>query len=174
MRKYAQIVDGKVWGIFEYEKLPEFAPDIIMVDITDLDQEIFPDMLYDAKTNTFVEPPKPTLEELKQEKLEIINSLYQDKMNKLKSQYPQDEIKTWDTQRNEWQEWIKDTENAKTPFVDKLAEARGISRETLLNKIGEKVLLIAKLTGKRQALEDKINSAKTEEELNSIKITFEE
>ncbi len=35
MSKFAQILQGKVHWIFETEETPEFASDIILVDITD-------------------------------------------------------------------------------------------------------------------------------------------
>jgi hypothetical protein len=48
MKRYAQIDNGKVYGIFEYEKLPEFAPDIVMIDITGR-SDIEAGMFYDGE-----------------------------------------------------------------------------------------------------------------------------
>ena len=35
MTKYAQIVQNTVHGVFEYDPLPEFAPNIVMVELPD-------------------------------------------------------------------------------------------------------------------------------------------
>lgn len=57
MAKYAQIIGGKVQGIFEYALLPEFASNIQMVPIGGLDPQPQTGWLYDG--NTFSEAPTP-------------------------------------------------------------------------------------------------------------------
>ena len=54
MAKYAQIVNGKVHGVFEYTTLPEFAPNIVMVDVTDANPMPQAGWVYDG--STFSEP----------------------------------------------------------------------------------------------------------------------
>jgi hypothetical protein len=55
--KYAQIVQGKVQGIFEYDPLPEFAPNIVMVPVDGVTPEPKSGWFYDG--STFSEPPAP-------------------------------------------------------------------------------------------------------------------
>jgi len=56
--KYAQIINGKVHGVFEYDPLPEFATDIVMVLVDDVTPEPKAGWLYDG--TDFSEPePEP-------------------------------------------------------------------------------------------------------------------
>jgi hypothetical protein len=56
--KYAQIVKGKVQGIFEYDPLPEFASNILMVSVEEIAPIPQPGWSYDGQN--FSEPaPKP-------------------------------------------------------------------------------------------------------------------
>lgn len=66
--KFAQIYNNKVHWIFEAEVMPEFAPDIVIIDITE-HPEIKEGWDYDANADSFSEPivqpveQTPTLEE---------------------------------------------------------------------------------------------------------------
>lgn len=53
--RFAQILYNKAHWIFESEKKPKFAPNIILVDITDK-PDVQEGWDYDEKTNTFSEP----------------------------------------------------------------------------------------------------------------------
>ena len=56
--KYAQIVQGKVQGIFEYDPLPDFASNILMVSVQGVTPEPKAGWWYDGQN--FSEPaPKP-------------------------------------------------------------------------------------------------------------------
>ena len=56
--KYAQIINGKVHGVFEYDPLPEFAPNIVMVLVDGLPFEPKAGWFYDGQD--FSEPaPEP-------------------------------------------------------------------------------------------------------------------
>lgn len=35
MKRYCQILSGVAWWIFEVDKLPEYSPEIIIMDISD-------------------------------------------------------------------------------------------------------------------------------------------
>ena len=52
--KYAQIINGKVHGIFEYDPLPDFAPNIVMVLVDDVTPEPKAGWFYDG--SVFIEP----------------------------------------------------------------------------------------------------------------------
>lgn len=55
MRKFAQIYNDKAWWIFESEEIPEFAPDIIILDITNT-PEVQEGWDYDSVNETFSAP----------------------------------------------------------------------------------------------------------------------
>jgi hypothetical protein len=55
--KYAQIVNGKVQGVFDYDPLPEFAPNIVMVPVDGVTPEPQAGWLYDG--TDFSEPDPP-------------------------------------------------------------------------------------------------------------------
>lgn len=59
-----------------------------------------------------------------------------------------------------------------TPFLDALADERGIDRVDLINRVIAKVdtynHIVGTLTGKRQRLEDQIEAASSIEELENI------
>ena len=54
--QYAQIVKGKVQGIFEYDPLPEFAPNIVMVPVDGVTPEPKSGWFYDGSTFSEPEP----------------------------------------------------------------------------------------------------------------------
>jgi len=53
--RFAQILYGKAHWIFEADKKPRFAPNIVLVDITD-QPDIQEGWIYDESTQTFTEP----------------------------------------------------------------------------------------------------------------------
>ena len=97
-----------------------------------------------------------------------VNEAYSNKIKEIASKYPNTERDTWPIQQSEWVAWVQDPTNAKTPFVDTIAQARGVTREEMLNKIGENVKTFAYLLGLKQQYLDKVNKAATENELKLI------
>jgi len=58
--KYAQIINSKVHGVFEYDPLPEFAPNIVMVLVDDVTPEPKAGWIYDGTDFSEPEPaPAP-------------------------------------------------------------------------------------------------------------------
>ena len=58
--KYAQIINGKVHGVFEYNPLPDFAPNIVMVLVDDVTPEPQAGWGYDGTDFSEPEPvPDP-------------------------------------------------------------------------------------------------------------------
>lgn len=88
-----------------------------------------------------------------------INDQSQALMQSVELAYPEFEKRTWPTQKQESDAWVKDSDS-KTPMLDAIALSRGINRITLLNKTVEKVnqynLYAAELAGKRQKIEEEI------------------
>lgn len=75
MKKFVQIYNNKAWWIFEAEEKPEFAPDIVIKEITGLNPQPQEGWDYTEATNTFTEPTlepielQPTLEEIQTQAL---------------------------------------------------------------------------------------------------------
>lgn len=63
MKRFAQVLHGKSHWIFEADEMPEFAPDIVLVDITGRD-DIQEGWDYNSETGEFIAPvivkPIPT------------------------------------------------------------------------------------------------------------------
>lgn len=59
MKKFAQILEGKAHWVFEAEEMPEFAPNIVLKDITDLVPQPQEGWTYDEASDTFAPPPEP-------------------------------------------------------------------------------------------------------------------
>lgn len=77
MKKFAQILYERAHWIFEAEEKPEYAPDIVLVDITGRDA-IQEGWDYNSKTGEFTAPiipeptpiePQPTIEEMQAQTL---------------------------------------------------------------------------------------------------------
>ena len=94
---------------------------------------------------------------------------YQGIVNAVRNKYSEYEIESFTDQRNEWKLYIADN-NAKTPIVDAIANARGISRDDLFTKIGNNVTAIAATQGEQNSKEDAIKACTTIEELEAIEI----
>lgn len=61
MKKFAQIINSKIHWIFEADEKPEFASDIVIIDITDK-PEVQEGWDYNNETGEFTAPviPEPT------------------------------------------------------------------------------------------------------------------
>ena len=86
---------------------------------------------------------------------------------------PDFEVQTWLIQAAEARAWAAD-KTAPTPMLDQIAASRGIDADKLKAAALRKTLAYEKLTahvaGQRQALQAKIEAAKTAEALEKIKI----
>ena len=60
MYKFVQIYNGKAHWIFEASSIPEFASDIIIKDITNVDPQPKEGWDYDSETDIFIEPDIPS------------------------------------------------------------------------------------------------------------------
>ena len=88
---------------------------------------------------------------------------------------PDFEVQTWSIQAAEARAWAAD-KTAPTPVLDQIAASRGIDAAKLKAAALRKTLAYEKLTahiaGQRQALQSKIETAKTQAALDKIAITF--
>lgn len=113
--------------------------------------------------------PKTQLEKLKENKLFEIRQKFQGIVDFIKSQYAPYEIESFADQRAEWRAWMADN-TAKTPIVDALAQARGIDREVLLQRIGEKVTQIVQLQGTQNRIEDSVKMLNDVEGIEAVNV----
>lgn len=95
-----------------------------------------------------------------QELLAQNNALYEQAVSAITANYPQREKDTWPTQDNEVKAWVADPVKAITPWIDRAAATRGLSRDEYLRRTLVKVwqfeVISAYLTGIRQRYEDVI------------------
>lgn len=116
------------------------------------------------------------LERAKSEKLEKVNSIFNNKMKSLVSSYPEMEIATFYKQEEEAR-LIINNEEPKTNMLASLAEQRGIELKDLaqkiINKSNEFATASGYVLGQRQKIEDQINSANNVAELDAIIIEDE-
>jgi hypothetical protein len=122
-----------------------------------------------------IDPPAPTLAEVRTQKLTQLNSEVQAVAAQLTAGYPDFEISTWPDQQAEVLAW-KANATAATPCIDALSGFRGIPRELYLQKTLAKVEAFRKagwyLAGTRQKYEDQIKAASDMAALNAITFTF--
>lgn len=91
------------------------------------------------------------------------------------SQVPSFELQTWSLQAAEAKAWDMD-KSAATPVLDRIAASRGIDADKLkaaaLRKTLAYEVLTAHVAGQRQALQSKVEAAKTVEALEKITVSF--
>lgn len=101
------------------------------------------------------------IEQEKEEALIRINKGYAHATSSLEADYPVSERESWHIQVAEARAWQSDP-NADTPWVDAAAQARDIPREALIKLILEQDdryrTQHGQLTGRRQALRDRVHS----------------
>lgn len=120
-------------------------------------------------------PPAPSLDALKASALLELNAESQRVASGLMSDYPEFEKLTWEDQRRDAMAWKADNAAA-TPYIDVLAQVRGIDRVDYLNRTLAKINAFSaaaqQLVGQRQKYEDQIKAAATQEALDAIKPVF--
>ena len=166
MNKYAYFDDnGKLLHIISTTGQIEEVP-LKIVNVTDVTEKF---NAIDKDGNLIWVEPQKDIEQVRQEKLTEIRQKFQNLIDSIKSQYAPYEIESFADQRAEWRAWVADN-TAKTPVVDVLAQARGIDREELLQRIGEKVTQIVQLQGTQNKLEDQVKSANKIEDIEAIDV----
>jgi hypothetical protein len=105
-------------------------------------------------------PAVKTTEQLIAEQLSIINRDSENAIKTITQTYPASEVLSWPKQEQEARAYLAGP--AATPLIDALAEARNVDKEYLVEKIIEKsnqfAVISGSLIGKRQKLEDQLNS----------------
>lgn len=99
--------------------------------------------------------------------LQEINAAYQNAVDELTAGYPDHEIKSWPKQEAEARAYLADP-NAPTPFIDSMLQERPLEggKAELVSRIMAKVeayeVAVGALTGRRHALEDRIDEIQDE------------
>ena len=128
--------------------------------------------IYNPTTGKFILNKTKALLEKKTLKLQEIITNFEQSLGQLANSYPQLERESWPQQEKEARAYLADP-TASTPLLDALSAARGITKDTLAQKIVVKAdqytQAAGALIGKRQALEDAIDAATTITEVEAIK-----
>jgi len=167
MKKYAQIVNNKVHGIFDYEVLPEFDNTIVMIDVTNLTPIPSVGDIYDG-TN-FVAPIPPSLDEQKQAKIKALQDKYQASYNVYLSKYPEVEIASFPTKQKEALAYQVDN-TAPTPVIDAIVATWGGTKADYIASVLAKVVYLAGQEGDMVKVRDSIKACTTQTELDAIVI----
>lgn len=118
-----------------------------------------------------------SINELKEQKLNEIEIAFKSVMTNL-DKTPSEERLTFERQEREARAYQESKNELDAPFVKVLAEQRGVEFELLVSKIIEKADKYASISatfiGKRQRYEDLVALATTKEELESVKVNFNE
>lgn len=116
-----------------------------------------------------------TLDLAKRSKLNEINLKADEALSKVTSIYPVMEIVSWYKQEIEALHYRRDP-NYPTPMTDAIALYRGIDKEILVDRITEKAKLFAQISGatfgRRQVLEDRLQKAKTLDDVQAITVDY--
>lgn len=161
--------DGQGWQI-----IPDYRGCVVFVG----EQEQVWDKLGDLPDGISLTPPESAnIDGVKSGKLVALNAAAQAFINKHAGidSVPDFEFASWSIQASEAKAWQLD-KNAPTPVLDGIATARGIPADTLKAAALRKTLayeqLAAYVAGQRQALQSKIEAAKTQAALDKIVVVF--
>lgn len=113
----------------------------------------------------------PTLEQAKSRKLAELKAAADAEVAPILAEYPEVEIKTWDSQEREARAWAADS-TSPTPTLYGIAQTRGKSISYLAPKVIQKAddyrQLASNVSGKRQGLADAVEAATTVAEVEAI------
>lgn len=116
--------------------------------------------------------PIQPIVEAKASKLSEINSACDAILNQAVNSYPESEVLTFDQQVEEVKAYQSSGNTADAPLLSALASARGITLDDLIQRVMSKrqafSVLSGYVIGQRQALEDKLDSCQTTEEVKAI------
>lgn len=124
-----------------------------------------------AAGNTPTPADVPTLAQAKFAQIEKINQAADNAFNAIKAGYPKSEVDTWAIQFDEATA-LAASSIAKTPTIDGIAAASGVSKSVIATSVLEKAVLFqglaGQIIGKRKKLTAQINMATTNAAAESI------
>jgi hypothetical protein len=168
--------DGKAarWNGSKWEIIPDYRGQIVYSNGC----EIFWDKAGELPEGVSLTGAESVdLSVLKSAKISRLNSVAQAFINTAAEidKVPDFEVQTWALQAAEVRAWATD-KTASTPILDQIAASRGIDADKLKEAALRKTLAYEKLTahvaGQRQALQSKIEAAKTQAALDKIAVVF--
>lgn len=142
-------------------------------DVVDISQELYEDLLTKQSQGKEIvadedgfpialDKPPLTHAQLIANQIKKINKDFELAMQQITTGYPPNEIASWSKQEAEARAYAVDLDEASTPLLDALAQARGLTKVDLADRIIVKADLFAtvsgQLIGKRQGLEDALNA----------------
>lgn len=172
-KTYALIQNGIVATIISGKEVSEISDHLLVVEIPS-GIDVYIGMTFDMVSKSFIEP---SLEAMKANKLAYINDCAQSEATYLRNTLcsSNEEIYSWDWQEREAKEYQDSKGAAMTPILKSIAEKRGVTLESLVEKIltknNEYKERLGKIIGYRQVLEKQIEAAESKEALEAIKYT---
>lgn len=175
MKKFAQIQDNRVHWVFEAEEMPEFAPNIVLLDITDYPQVAEGWGYVDGE---FVDPT-PKLEDLKAARVAEILALSAAKIFAIETGYSSGEVKTFEQQYQGAVDLLDgNTGTVAAKFVIALAAKRSevggvevtsseLAQRIIANYTAAKEYTVY-ILGIQQGLTTRVQLATTEEEVAAV------
>ena len=167
MKKYAQIVNNKVHGLFDYEVLPEFDSTIVMVDVTNITP--LPSVGDSYDSINFIPPVPPTFDENKTAKIKALQDKFQEQYDTYLASYPQAEVASFEDKKKEAIAYNLDN-TTPTPIIDSILVGLGDDKATYINSILAKVQYLAQQEGAMVKTRDAIKACTTQDELDAIAI----
>jgi len=168
MKKYAQIVNNKVHGVFEYEVLPEFDNTIVMIDVTNL--ATLPSIGDTYNGSNFILPSPLTLDEQKQAKIKQLQDKYQEDYDTYLAKYPKSEVASFPDKKKEALAYNLDN-TSPTPIIDAIvASMPSTAKEEYIQSVLNKVLYLAGKEGAMVEIRDQIKACTTQDELDAIQV----
>ena len=129
---------------------------------------------WDATVKNWVEDLNEKEEQFQNYKISLIVALKNKAdahSNHALMEYPEVEKNSFAMQKEEAEAWMKDP-NAKTPILDAIAKGRKMEKAVLVKKVLRKSAILESLSGtiagRRQAIMDQLDVAKTEDDLKRI------
>ena len=162
------------WTGESWEILPDYRGEVVF---TKDGEKIWKEIGSLPDGVSLTPPELVNIDGLKSVKLVALNAAAQAFINKHAGidSVPEFEFASWAIQAAEAKAWQED-KAAPTPVLDGIATARGMSADTLKAAALRKTLayeqLAAHVAGQRQALQSKIEAAKTQAALEKIVIEF--
>ena len=123
----------------------------------------------EAKRLAQIEANKPTLEELKTQKIQALQKAFDDDFNRYLSQYPKAEVESFSSKAEEAKAYMLDN-TAATPYILAMVGGDETLRVAMINSVWNKVQYRARAEGQMIDKRDIIKNCTTVEELDAIEI----
>lgn len=165
---WARIENNIVKELTNVDPTGRFHPSLIWISCSSYCESGW---IYDGIN--FNSPSEPSLEEVKEQKLNSLIRLCDDECNSIRSKYPLAEQLSWDQQLKEAESYNVDN-TINTLLLDDIlsGSSQNITKTDLVTKILNKATIfrqtVGSAIGKRQALEDQVNAATTVSEVDAI------